>query len=151
MKIVIKEIKETQEEYILFHVQEVDEKINKMIDLIKNTDTHLIGKEDEKLYKVGYKDILYIETVDKKSFMYTSNHVLALSEKLYQLEERLELVDFVRVSKSMLLNLDKIDSIYPTISARFEARLTNGEVVTISRSYVPKLKKKLGIGREQNL
>ena len=147
MKIVINEIKETNEEYVLFHVHEVDEKINKMIQHIKNTDTHLIGKQDEKLYKVKYKDIFYIETVDKKSFMYTTNHVLSLSEKLYQLEERLQWVDFFRVSKSMLLNLDKIEQIYPTVSARFEAKLTNGEVVIIARSYVQKLKKKMGIGR----
>lgn len=147
MKVIIDEIKETQEEYILFHIKEVNEKVSKAIRFIENLDVCLVGKANEKLYKVKYKDIFYIETVDKKSFLYTSDNVFASSDKLYQLEEKLEYVDFIRVSKSMVLNIDKIELIYPTISGRFEAKLFNQEIVTISRSYVPELRKKLGLGR----
>lgn len=147
MKVIIDEIKETQEEYILFHIREVDDKMSRAIRYIENMDIYLVGKSDEKLYKVKYKDIYYIETVDKKSFLYTGENVFSSSEKLYQLENKLEHTDFIRVSKSMILNIDKLELVYPTISGRFEAKLLNQEAVTISRSYVPELKKKLGLGR----
>lgn len=149
MKVIIDEIKETQEEYILFHVKKVDTKVSKAIRFIENMDAYLVGKEDEKLYKISFKDIFYIETVDKKSFLYTVDNVFATSEKLYQLEEKLQFADFIRISKSMILNIDKIDMIYPTISGRFNAKLLNQEIVTISRGYVPELKKKLGVGRKE--
>lgn len=48
-------------------------------------------------------------------------------------------------SKSMILNADKIDYIRPSLSGRFEAVLSNGEAVIVSRKYVADLKRLLGI------
>lgn len=45
----------------------------------------------------------------------------------------------------MILNISKIRSVSPSINGRFEAKLTNGETVIISRQYVPNLKKRLGM------
>lgn len=148
MKIIIDTIEKIQEEYVSFHIHAMNDKISKAIAYIENTETYLVGKHDEKRFKIQYEDILYIETVDKKSFLYTKNNVYTLPEKLYQLEENLQFADFIRISKSMILNIDKIQSIYPTISGRFEAELENSERVSISRSYVSKLKVKLGLGKE---
>ena len=50
-----------------------------------------------------------------------------------------------RCSKAMILNLAKVRSVAPSLNGRFEARLTNGESVIISRQYVPDLKKRLGM------
>jgi DNA-binding LytR/AlgR family response regulator len=53
--------------------------------------------------------------------------------------------DFLRISKSVIVNLSKIKSLSPALSGRFEAALDNGEKVIISRQYVGDLKKRLGI------
>lgn len=45
----------------------------------------------------------------------------------------------------MILNADKIDYVQPSISGRFEAVLSNGETVIVSRKYVNDLKHKLGM------
>lgn len=68
-----------------------------------------------------------------------------VKEKLYQLEEKLTIHKFLRVSKSMILNVKQIHMIYPTLSGRFEAGLENQECVKISRNYVPALKRILGM------
>lgn len=52
---------------------------------------------------------------------------------------------FFRCSKSMVLNADKIEYIKPSVSGRFEAVLTNGETVIVSRKYVSELKRLLGM------
>lgn len=39
----------------------------------------------------------------------------------------------------MILNADKIDYVQPSISGRFEAVLSNGETVLVSRKYVNNL------------
>lgn len=147
MKIVVDMIDTTEEEAVTFHVYQVDQKTKKVISYVENATTYLLGNIDSRTYKVHYDDILYIETVDKKSFVYTLATVYEIPERLYQLEEKLQPVDCIRVSKSMILNIDKIKAVAPTISGRFEAELQNGEKVLISRSYVPNLKNKLGMGR----
>lgn len=147
MKIIVDSIEEMSEEYVSFHIYQMTDRISQAISHLTETPTYLVGERDELFYNIAYEAILYIETVDKNSFLYTEEHVYRLREKLYQLEEKLAIVDCIRVSKSMILNIDKIESVYPTISGRFEARLVNQERVTISRSYVASLKRKLGIGR----
>jgi DNA-binding LytR/AlgR family response regulator len=53
--------------------------------------------------------------------------------------------DFLRISKSVILNLSKVQKLIPALSGRFEAVLHNGLKVIISRQYVTELKKRLGI------
>ena len=48
-------------------------------------------------------------------------------------------------TKSMILNLAKVERFAPSFSGRFEAILQNGEKVVISRQYVPAVKKRLGL------
>ncbi len=45
----------------------------------------------------------------------------------------------------MILDLSKVKRFAPSIGGRFEAVLTNGEKVIISRQYVPDVKKRLGL------
>ena len=88
-------------------------------------------------------DIYYIESVDNKSFFYTKNKVYESKQKLYELEELLGEKHFLRVSKSVLLNLMKVSAIKPALNSKFTAVLFSGEQVVISRKYVPVLKKAL--------
>ena len=50
-----------------------------------------------------------------------------------------------KITKSMILNLDKIRHLSPAFGGRFEALLENEEKVIISRQYVPVLKERLGL------
>ena len=54
-------------------------------------------------------------------------------------------LDFVRCSKSMIVNMEKIEYLSPLFSGRLEAHLKNGEKIIISRQYVHHLKVRLGI------
>jgi DNA-binding LytR/AlgR family response regulator len=45
----------------------------------------------------------------------------------------------------MILNADRIDYVRPSLSGRFEAVLSNGEKVIVSRKYVAELKRMLGV------
>ena len=45
----------------------------------------------------------------------------------------------------MILNADRIDYVRPSLSGRFEAVLSNGEKVVVSRRYVAELKRMLGV------
>ena len=88
-------------------------------------------------------DVCYIESVDGKTFIYTADKVFETSYRLYELEEMLKSKHFLRISKPMLVNLMKIESIKPAMGGRFTAVLCSGERVIISRNSVKALKEAL--------
>ena len=103
------------------------------------------GQYNGEIYFLDYKDVIYFDTTDRKTFIYTAERVYETTLKLYQLEEMLNGTSFIRASKSMILNIKKINSIGHTFSGKMMATLVNGEKTEISRNYVQLLKEKLGI------
>ena len=100
-----------------------------------------VGNE---IHRLNPSEIFYIETVDNKTFLYCESNIYESKQKLYELEE-LKMSDFLRISKSAIINLSKVKTLIPSISGRLEAILINGEKVVISRQYVNELKKNFGI------
>ncbi len=89
--------------------------------------------------------VLYIETVDKKTFLYTAKEVYETDLRLYELEERLGEREFFRATKSVLVNFNGIRSLRPDLGGRLRLAMVNGEALYVSRQYAPALKKRLGI------
>lgn len=97
------------------------------------------------MFFVEPEDVYYFEAVDQKVFAYCSSEVYQVKSRLYELLEELPGREFLRVSKSSILNLNKIRRLAPAFGGRYEALLENGEKVIISRQYVGMLKEKLGV------
>lgn len=144
MKVKVAFIEKKEEEHVLFTIHQHTPTIEQAIQLLKE-EHFLIGEIEKQIHKLPFSSILYIEVVDKKSFIYTKRDVYQTNDRLYQLEEKVKDTQFIRTSKSMLLNIDQIVAISPLLSGRFEATLNNQERVEISRKYVPSLKKRLGM------
>ena len=89
--------------------------------------------------------VYYIESVDKKTFVYTKQGCYDCKYRLYELEVMLGGY-FMRCSKSMIINLKKIKNVKSQISGRVDATMLNDEIVVISRGYVKEVKRRLGIG-----
>lgn len=145
MKTKIEIIGSTEEEMICFRVYALTAEVKQKVRQIRELESTLYAKKNEATFKLSYSDIFYIESVDKKTFIYTQEEVYNVAERLYQLEEILPARTFLRVSKAMIVNLDKMMRITPSLSGRFEAVLQNQEKISISRSYVRKMKETLGI------
>ena len=65
--------------------------------------------------------------------------------KLYKIEESLTTLQFSRISKTIIANLDKMLSIRKAENSRLTATLVNQEKLIVSRQYVSEIKKKLGV------
>ena len=89
--------------------------------------------------------ILYIDTADKKTFMYTKDDVYESCLKLYELEEELKEFDFFRAGKSCIINLRQIQAIRAELDRKLRVTMTNGEQLTVSRQYADYVRKKLGV------
>jgi DNA-binding LytR/AlgR family response regulator len=146
IKIKVELVDDPSDESLHLRVLNMDENITRFINSLKMRDYNLVGYSENKMYRINLQSIYYFEAVERKVFVYSQKRVYEVKEKLYQLEEKFENLNFVRISKSMIVNIDKIETIYPVLSGNFELKLDNDEVLRISRYYVNILKQKLGMG-----
>ena len=121
----------------------VTDEVREIVAFVKSRQGKLTGSIDDRQYEVPLTDIFYIESVDNKVFLYTKDKVYETKQKIYEFESILKTKHYLRISKSMLLNLMKVESIRPALNGRFSAMLRSGEQVIITRKYVPDLKRAL--------
>ena len=132
------------EEELILKVKSLDDDLLRLINSMQVKDAFLWVNKDEQLHKIKLKDV-YFEAVEKKVFLYTKDEVFEIKEKLYQLEEKYKDTQYIRVSKSVILNIEKIELISPTFNGRLIVKLKNDEKISISRNYVRNLKNQLGM------
>lgn len=149
MKITIETPLPGQEDEIIIRVADITEDILETVKRLKNKDTKdsVAVQSGDAILMVPTKDVFYFDAVDNKVFVYTKDKSYEIKAKLYEIEEDNSFTSFIRVSKNTIVNIKKIEHLSPEFNGRFVAKLHNGEKILISRSYVPLLKKKLGITR----
>lgn len=127
------------------HCREITSETERLERYIRRFDERIIGSSEGQAHTIALEQILYIEAVDKKTFLYTPNNVYETEKKLYELETVLDEKTFFRCSKSVIVNLNKITRLKPEVTRNILATLTNGEVVVISRRNVKQLKALIGL------
>lgn len=143
MDITIKNIEPDQKEYIEIGCRRVDERVNEIVRFIKLKQGSVDAYNDGKQYRIALSDIYYIESVDDKCFIYLEKDCYESRKRLYEFESSLPADDYLRISKSVVVNLMKIEQIRPALNGRFLCHLLNGEDVIVSRKYVAGMKAKL--------
>jgi len=92
---------------------------------------------------VESQDIYYIESFGDDIVVNTKDTKLRTSVRLYQIEEQLANKDFVRISKSLIVNLAKIRYIQPSINAKLKLELLNGQTLEVNRTYIKPFKQSM--------
>ena len=122
----------------------VTEDIRNAVDILRNNGSSIPVISEGETLMVQTSSIYYIESVDKRTYVYTKDECHETRYRLYELEEILG-INFLRCSKAMIINIKKIRSVRAEVNARLSAEMLNGERLIISRGYVKDLKKKLGV------
>src|SRR5690625_2558362 len=70
-----------------------------------NQITHTISvkREDEQI-NLDLFEIIYIENVERMTFIYTETDLYEVNQPLYELEEHLKSFEFIRINKQTLIN-----------------------------------------------
>lgn len=147
MELIIKENKEIPLTVTIEYPQ-YNGYVDKLIKKIRGMGEFIAGCSNGRKYQIKIFDILYIESVDKRTFIYTSDDVFCIAEKLNQLETKLKKHGFVKINRTCLLNIDALDSIKNLVNSKLEATLTNGERLIVSRTYLYNIKVLLSEERE---
>lgn len=120
-----------------------DGKVKRIVSFLRSVEMQIKCDIDNTEKMIGVADIFYIESVDKKTFVYLEKSVYHTDHRLYQLMDDLREYGFVQISKSCILNINVLDSIKPLFNSRMEALLKNGEKVYINRGYLSQVKEAL--------
>ena len=130
---------------IVIKCPEATEDIRKIESVLLSFAKKLSCTKDGITYLIDTRDVLYFESVDKQSFLYTASDVYEMSLKLYEIEEILSEAGFIRSAKSQIINTHKIASLCPDFGGRIEVTMQSGEKLIVSRQYARSLKERLGI------
>lgn len=130
---------------VIIKCKQIDDEIMRLKCHIELFDKKLQAKKDNELHFINSFDVLYFESVDNRTFLYTEDDVLEVRQRLYELEVILSDKDFIRISKSQIVNINKIKSLKPELNRTILATMCNGEQLYISRKYVQAIRNMLSI------
>lgn len=145
MKINIRTDSNIKETEISISCNRLTPEIEKLISLVRIMDKQITGHKQGQIHILNINEILYIDTVDKKTFYYTKADVYESQLRLYELEEQLEGTEFFRANKSCIVNFTQIKSLKADLDGRILLTMSNEEKLYVSRQYAPYVKKKLGV------
>ena len=145
MKIEINVDDKIEETCISISCKGLTPELQRMIAMMRILDKKFAAMRDGATFLLDVSEIIYIEAIDRKTFVYTKDGVYESGLRLYELEQQLEEYGFCRVSKSCLVQLRAVRSLKSDINRRIRVTLDNGEVIVASRQYADEIKKKLGL------
>ncbi len=145
MKVTVEERPGLSEPEVVIRCSKLDLQVSRILELLRLSDARLTGEKDGQTCILEEDHVLYIDTVDRDTFLYTANGVYESHLRLYELEKQLAPRDFLRVSKSAIVNFNQVKSLRPDFGGRLLLTMSNGEVVMANRQYVPAIKAKLGL------
>ncbi|MBQ5331274.1 MAG: LytTR family transcriptional regulator DNA-binding domain-containing protein [Oscillospiraceae bacterium] len=123
------------ENYLELHYDEIDDETREYISRIDKTLTHIEGTCDGMRVTVPVSDVLYFESVDRRTFAYTESRTVEFRTSLNKLLDSFGDIGFIRISKSAVVNVYKIDRLQGDLNMRVIIFLKNGEKLIMNRGY----------------
>ena len=143
MKIKVNIDPDYKETEIIINCGQISDELEKLVASLRVLDLKLTGIRGNQTYILDAAEVLYIDTTDKKTFIYTKSNVYESSLRLYELENKLSTCDFFRAGKSSIINFNKIKSLKSDLDGRLIVTMENNEKLIVSRQYASYIKNKL--------
>ena len=146
MKVNLFVSKDIEEPHADIHTNELTDNITKAMSILESDDSNdmLAVKKGSDIALLELGDIFMLRVEDKQVNVYTENGQYLVKKPLYQVEETLS-SDFVRISKTTIVNLRKIERVAPSLKGMMFIQLKNGLKDNISRKYLPDFKNALDL------
>ena len=145
MKISINTNESIKETEITISCKHLTPEIEKILATLRILNQQLLVEKEKETYLMDVDKIVYIESVDRKTFVYTNEDVYESKLKLYEVEEQLCESGFFRASKSCIVHLKHVKSLKVDIDRKIRLTLESGEQIMVSRQYAEDLKRRLGL------
>ena len=138
--------RDIEEPHADIHTNELTDNISKAINILESDDQSemLAVKNGLDITLLELKDIFMFRVENKQVKVFSENNEYFIKKPLYQVEETLT-DDFLRISKTTIINLKKVKRVAPSLRGMMFIELKNGLKDNISRKYLPDFKSALGL------
>ena len=145
MKVSVDISPEYKEPYAVIHTDKVTEEIQRMIDIFSVSEAPITALQNEEdIVVLQSKEIYMVRVEDGDTVIYGEKNKYRSKKRLYELGAQLG-SQFMQISKTTLVNLSFMDSIEAGFSGTLLVKLKNGCSDYVTRTYLPKFKKYLGL------
>ena len=150
MKVQLFVSKDYEEPYAEIYTDALTDNIQKAMHLLEEEvdddveNTILAVKNGQDIIPLDFEDIFMVRVEEKQTKVYNDKNEFVIKKPLYKIEDSLD-SNFVRISKSTIVNLRKIERVAPSFSGMMFIELKNGLKDNISRKYLSDFKQALDL------
>jgi len=146
MKVNLFISRDIEEPHADIHTNELTDNVSKAISILESDESNdmVAVKKGSDIALLQLDEIYMFRVEDKQVKVYTESSDYLIKKALYQVEEGLD-SDFIRISKTTIINLKKIERVAPSLKGMMFIELKNGLKDNISRKYLPDFKKALDL------
>ena len=145
MKVEIKIVEGTPEPWAALYAAELTPELQRAAALLEaEGGGRLVVEQRERLFVLRPEEVYMIRVENEKTLVCTKSEQYTCGKRLYELETALG-GGFLRINKSTLVNLERLDYVEPTLGGLMLLVLKNGCRDHISRRYLPAFKQYLGL------
>lgn len=131
---------------VIILTEKVTDEVNAIVSRLSEEAPQIIaGFRDNMLRIIEPDELKRVYSSGGKVFAETDDGEYALRQRLYEMEERLDNSRFVRISNSEIINLKKVRSFDLNLVGTICVSFTDSGTTYVSRRYVTKIKKILGV------
>ncbi|SCX86418.1 LytTr DNA-binding domain-containing protein [Lachnospiraceae bacterium XBB2008] len=130
---------------VVIRANKLDSDVERLVAMMRMVNMQIGVRKNDETYLLDVEKIMYIEAVERKTFVYTADETYESDLKLYEIEQELLERDFFRISKQAIVNIRMIKSLRSDINRKIRITLKNDEQIIVSRMYSDELRRKLGL------
>ena len=142
MKVTLRQEAGAERE-IIIRFDTMDDDVRAVLELLSLRDQRLVVSDRGTLRLIDPPEVLYCESVDDHTFVYTAAGVYGVGQSLTAIADAFARLGFFRCSRSMVVNLTAMKTLKSAANGRIIATLVNGERILVSRRYAGALRDRL--------
>ncbi len=144
MKVNIEVSSAYREPEIIIRTDKVTEEINRLVSMLDSASRPIIVKKDDVKIIIKPEEIYLLRVESEGLAIYLENDRYTSKDSLKSFEERLP-KNFIRISKQVIINADKLKRVEAGFSGNLTVFLENSLKDYVTRNYIALLKNYLGI------
>lgn len=142
MKVTLQQI-DTGNEEVIIRYRQMTQRIEDIVQYLEGKTEKLSVIKDGQQVFINISDVIYLESVDGVTFLYTQDEVYRTALTLALFGTMYADAGFFRCSKATVINIYRISRLKSMPGSRIDAAMDNGEHIIISRRYAKELRSAL--------
>lgn len=142
MKVTVQYNQQLLKDELLISACEQSPSLTRIVDFAEKELFYVIGLREKEKVRIELKNIQRIYSANKQVFCVANGQEYQLSERLYQLQEKLP-NSFVQISRTEIIQIQTVEKFAITKSGIIEIIFTDGQKTSASRRYLKKVREVL--------